>query len=74
MSLYLIVQVTLFLDVTVLRYNSFSVLIFLLCRRFSKFNKSGEADIFRLGLKNLTISGTSLIHLEQYCKKLPHLC
>lgn len=74
MSHYLIVQVTLFLAVTVLRYNSFSVLIFLLYTRFSKFNKSGEADVFRLGLNYSTISGTSLIQLEQYCKKLPHLC
>jgi len=75
MSHYLIVQVMLFLSVvTVLRYNIFSVLIFLLCTRFSKFNKSGEADIFRLALKYSTLGGTCLIHLEQYCKKLPHVC
>lgn len=75
MSHDLIVQVTLFLAVvTVLRYYDFSVLIFLLCSRFSKFNKSGEADIFRLELKYFKISGSHLIHLEQYCEKLPHLC
>jgi len=75
MSHYLIVQVTWFLTViTVLRYNIFPLLILLLCTRFSKFNKSGEADVFRLGLKYLTISGRCLIHLEPYCKKLPRLC
>ena len=75
MSNYLIVQVTLFLAVlTVLRYNIFPILVFLLCTRFSKFNKSGEADVFRLGLKYSAISGTHLIRLEQYCKKLPRLC
>lgn len=64
-----IVQVTLFLAVvTVLRYNIFSVLIFLLCARFSKFNKSDEADIFRLGLKYSTLSGTHLIHLESIAR------
>jgi hypothetical protein len=75
MSHDLIVHVTLFLAVvTVLRYYIISVLMFVLCSRFNKFNKSGEADIFRLGLKYLKISGQHLIYLEQYCKKLPCLC